>query len=193
MTKATHYGHCQICGRKQKIVRGKLAKHGYSVRWNMFVGTCSGSEHLPYEQSCEQIKPVVAGLNRDIAGLVERADGLRQPATEPKAYFYHYVLSNTRVKSHYAWIEVTVEEREGTLGWAIDSKWNAGKPQPWMPAYRQSAGINRHGDTVLTLATRMNARRADAFDRERHNLESFVGWLRDRLTSWKLTELEPIK
>ena len=46
MTKATHTGTCQACGRTQvQRATGHIAKHGYTTTWGFFNGTCSGSEH----------------------------------------------------------------------------------------------------------------------------------------------------
>ena len=51
MTKATHNGTCQACGRVQAVkANGRLAKHGYTVEYGYFNGTCSGSDSLPLEQ-----------------------------------------------------------------------------------------------------------------------------------------------
>lgn len=50
MTKATHNGTCQVCGNAQAIKDGgRLAKHGYTVTWGFFNGTCSGAGETPLE------------------------------------------------------------------------------------------------------------------------------------------------
>jgi hypothetical protein len=50
MAKATHNGTCQACGRDQAVrANGLLAKHGYTVDFGFFNGTCHGSDHLPLE------------------------------------------------------------------------------------------------------------------------------------------------
>lgn len=48
--------HCQICARVIKLRRGRIAKHGYKVLDQQFIGNCPGSDHLPYEESCQLIK-----------------------------------------------------------------------------------------------------------------------------------------
>lgn len=51
MSKATHNGTCQACGRVQAVkANGLLAKHGYTVDYGYFNGTCSGSDSKPLEQ-----------------------------------------------------------------------------------------------------------------------------------------------
>lgn len=64
MAKATHNGTCQACGRVQAVkANGKLAKHGYTVDWGYFNGTCGGSDKAPLEVSHEYTDATVEGLN----------------------------------------------------------------------------------------------------------------------------------
>jgi len=49
MAKATHIGTCQICGAAHKVVRGGIAKHGYTVG-GYYRGVCDGSDAAPYER-----------------------------------------------------------------------------------------------------------------------------------------------
>lgn len=56
--KSTHIGTCQICNAAQKLPGGRLASHGYTVRWGFFAGVCSGSNQLPLEQSCDYLRHV---------------------------------------------------------------------------------------------------------------------------------------
>lgn len=49
--KHTHVGHCQSCGATHAVeLRNEcIAKHGYTVDWGYFAGTCSGSGKYPLE------------------------------------------------------------------------------------------------------------------------------------------------
>lgn len=49
---ATHDGTCQICGARQRLPGGLLAKHGYDVQHGFFNGVCIGSDHAPFEEDC---------------------------------------------------------------------------------------------------------------------------------------------
>lgn len=63
MTKATHNGTCQACGRNQAVkADGRLAKHGYTVDYGYFNGTCSGAEHAPLEKDTAHNVDVVAAV-----------------------------------------------------------------------------------------------------------------------------------
>ena len=60
MSKATHNGTCQACGRKQAFSHS-MAKHGYTTKWGYFAGTCSGSDRQPLElETSHNIKTVAA-------------------------------------------------------------------------------------------------------------------------------------
>lgn len=66
MTKHTHKGTCQVCGYVQAVNNktGRLAKHGYSVEWGYFSGTCAGSDETPLEISSELTESTIENLNR---------------------------------------------------------------------------------------------------------------------------------
>jgi len=83
--KATHKGTCQICGRLQKLPKGKLSKHGYRVQWGEFSGTCPGSEEQPFEESREVLGRFVERLKGMIAtfkGNVDRQYELKKSKSQ---------------------------------------------------------------------------------------------------------------
>ena len=70
MTKATHNGTCQCCGRLQAFGKRGIAKHGYTTEWGFFNGTCGGSDHQPLElETALNIK--TAQAIRDFADKLE--------------------------------------------------------------------------------------------------------------------------
>lgn len=70
--KATHNGTCQACGRSQAVkANGNLAKHGYTVDYGYFSGTCSGSDRKPLELETSHNLDVVAAI-RDWADQQEQ-------------------------------------------------------------------------------------------------------------------------
>lgn len=63
MTKATHNGTCQVCGRQQAHTDSRgLAKHGYTVKDWGFNGTCCGSDKPPVETSTTLLDDTVISL-----------------------------------------------------------------------------------------------------------------------------------
>jgi len=73
----THTGICQACGRRHAVnpKSGKLAKHGYTVDWGFFNGTCQGSDHLPLEQDTTLNIAIVAELRQRADRLDVQAEG----------------------------------------------------------------------------------------------------------------------
>lgn len=62
MSKATHNGTCQACGRSQAYTTGGVAKHGYTTESGYFSGTCSGSDRAPLELDTKYSISVVEAM-----------------------------------------------------------------------------------------------------------------------------------
>lgn len=74
MTKkqATHFGICQVCGSRQAYTDGKrIAKHGYTVDYGFFNGTCQGSDHLALEEDHAVADEIINFLQGKIGRLNE--------------------------------------------------------------------------------------------------------------------------
>ena len=78
MTKHTHKGTCQACGRVQAVNNksGMVAKHGYTVDWGYFSGICQGSDEAPLEQSTDVTLRIIKQLQAASVQLaaMERSD-----------------------------------------------------------------------------------------------------------------------
>jgi hypothetical protein len=77
MSTATHNGTCQACGRQHAVnpKTGLLAKHGYTVDWGFFNGTCAGSDRKPLEQDEGFCLSIIDDLNNRALHLDAEADG----------------------------------------------------------------------------------------------------------------------
>lgn len=62
-------GICQCCGREQAVVRGNMAKHGYTVEQGWFNGVCSGEHYAPMQVSRERADQIVAQVRREVEEL----------------------------------------------------------------------------------------------------------------------------
>lgn len=60
-TQHTHQGTCQACGAVQAVdnTTQLIAKHGYTVSWGMFNGTCPGSDKLSAEREVTFTKHII--------------------------------------------------------------------------------------------------------------------------------------
>lgn len=87
MTTATHNGTCQACGRQHAVnpKTGNLAKHGYTVDWGFFNGTCSGSDRAPLEIAAEHNIEIIVALRARAAELDAEAEG--EIAKVPVEYY----------------------------------------------------------------------------------------------------------
>ena len=65
MSKATNNGTCQVCGRIQAAIGdATMAKHGYTVQWGFFSGTCAGSDRAPIEHSHNYTDRTISELDK---------------------------------------------------------------------------------------------------------------------------------
>jgi hypothetical protein len=110
--KATHYGHCQACGRRQLLPGGVLADHGYSIEHGWRNGVCYGAGHAPYEQSCALIESTIAAAKARAAELRAQADAQAAvPLGDLSCWLrvYHRELSNRSRGSVYLWEKGRIE------------------------------------------------------------------------------------
>jgi hypothetical protein len=115
--KATHDGECQICGCRQRLPNGLMAKHGYTVQWGFFSGVCPGSDHLPWQQSKDLVERQCMLVRKQIAELkVEIKELQTKPLEGNKVwkheYFPGYGYGHSKVPSGYRWVEVEVQFTE---------------------------------------------------------------------------------
>lgn len=83
MDKATHRGNCQVCGHQQHVMNVVLAKHGYTVEFGYFRGTCSGSGKKPIQQDRTITDATIVAMHEYAAGCDKDAEDLRSGKTLP--------------------------------------------------------------------------------------------------------------
>lgn len=100
---AREMGHCQCCNSFQKLPRGHLSLHGYTVAQGYFQGVCAGAGQLPYELSCDFIKThIIPGLQDQIKWTTTLASRFPQ-------YPYVYTFGE------YGLNPVTIEQNDAGL------------------------------------------------------------------------------
>lgn len=62
-------GICQCCGREQAVLRGYMAKHGYTVKDGWFSGICTGQHFAPMQISREQADNIAAQVRKECVEL----------------------------------------------------------------------------------------------------------------------------
>ena len=194
--KATHSGTCQACGSLQKLPKGRLSLHGYTVLGGFFSGICRGARHEPFEVSCD----LVAQFVREAQDELKRVEGqqrhLRRPATEAKAMIHHYVGSQ-RGRSSYEWIErnLRVEtDAEGRHKYFYTARRAGGKwtAEGWEQAEKQIQDYEYGRETVSEFCTKLNKVYADWLQHQVDSLKRYIAWQQERVRTWKPADLLPV-
>lgn len=178
--KSTHRGECQICGKTQMLPSGKLAKHGYTVEEHFFNGVCSGSDHLPFEQSKDAIEPEVIRVRARIIEMEASVIELGRPATTPESYDKCSIGNGYRV-----YVKVTIIEKDGRLY----KQFSIGG-HVMQEAFRYSIS---GGNTPINAADYLNKQRAWRVTQQIKQAQSWLTWQEERLLNWVPKELRPIK
>lgn len=114
MSKHTHRGHCQVCGREQAVDNktGTLAKHGYTVEHGFFEGECPGSHNLPLEHDHTMTDNIIDDLTRQADRIQKQIDDGIKMVT----YRYEIRDGYQRVKKMVKLTEDNIESVFADLG-----------------------------------------------------------------------------
>jgi len=175
--KATHKGHCQVCGAQQKLPSGVLSQHGYTVDWGFFSGVCGGAKHLPYEQSCDLVKESIGWAEDALAKTVKEAAEVR--ALDDS---HVWVEERTRVqwgstKKQLRLVEVTKVEYGCVFWMGADDK------------ERKHDTYTRGDQTEPQYVNELHAK---SLDRKVAGLEQYIVEQQARVDAWKLAPLEAV-
>jgi hypothetical protein len=189
--KATHKGTCQVCGNLQMLPNGRLSKHGYTVRWGFFEGTCWGAENLPFELSKELIEGAIKRAQDHQASVAAYAKQLRDDKTPATVWVNEYVGASSRAAylrgDTYRWRELKradVKKNDySTLSWepAKDSQSRDAKR-----GERQTRDCYLYGDaaTLDGCMHYLNGERAKVLDGRVKQLAEYIGWQQARIKGW---------
>jgi len=194
--KATHFGECQICGRKMKAPNGELSNHGYTVENGFFNGSCHGSYELPFEQD----RSVLGQVIQDFEDYIENQKQYMQDIASGKQKYkvpVHVQVGFNRPKKvwvdfvsvrnePYAWDEdktfevflIDPKEIQGEL-WSFNRKYSLNDDGliQWVNDEEDTTGQERYR-LKLSYEIQSHLRSLDA--------------LRSRYDSWEIKELDPV-
>jgi hypothetical protein len=174
MTKATHKGECQICGRQQKLPGGLLSLHGYTKRWNWFEGTCPGARCQPFEKSYSEITLRVDWSEGRIGILQEEV--VEQKAGTGPLIFEQYVSATWTVKSHYLSTRVKLVDDE-----VQDLKGN------------KVASRLQHSLQGDSGEQKLRDRRVAKLERDIKKHREYIAWQQERIDNWVERDLTPVE
>jgi hypothetical protein len=184
-------GHCQGCGRKQMLPGGLLAKHGYTVQWQMFVGVCPGSGHEPYEVSCEFVKQCIVDTEKRIRQFEAQIETVKSAPITNK-------ISRMKIYDPKKYKEVIVYD--GELFWdptagrggrgALMVKDSKGK------VYEYSSNPilpGKEEEKILEIATSYRKLEVQRMVDHLQSMHDYIEWQQKRVDDWKPVELNKIE
>jgi hypothetical protein len=201
---STHKGHCQLCGRLQKLPKNVLSLHGYTVAHGYFSGVCRGAHGKPFEESTDLIEAEVVHAQSALAHLEAFQHKLR---TDIDGETLMYV--STYVKDLHGYGKSGYVQEQVVLTAVLD----APEADGWQRIHYSFEDCNKlSGDHYnkgfkgvepyemkgatceeLRRATvlKYNALHADYLEREAKQLRAYISWQTERVRTWKPAPLVP--
>jgi len=195
--KATHFGECQICGRKMKAPHGKLSNHGYQIHNGYFHGSCHGSHELPFEKD----RSVLGNVIEDFSKFIDNKQQYMQDVASGKQKYkvpVHVQVGYSSPKK--MWVDF-VSVRNEPYAWDEDKTFEVFLIDPkeiqgelWR--FNRKYSLNDDGliqwvndeDDYYTGQERYRLK----LSYEINNYINLLTELRNRYNSWKIKELDPV-
>lgn len=157
-------GECQACGRFQKLVKGTLANHGYTLDHGFFNGTCMGSKHPPLEESNALIVECIDRAKSSIESIQNEIQSMENNSNE-KIYFHLRDASTGK----YNWSIVSIEFNENVL--VVDST-----------NKKISMAVNCLYGKMEDVKKTLNDRRIAFLRKNIIGLQKYIEWQNSRLS-----------
>lgn len=114
-------GICQVCGHEQAVVNGKMAKHGYTVKFGFFNGVCSGEHFAPMQQSTEESERVIAQCGEEAGKSEEAAEKMQAGKIKPLYVTRGYGKNREQINFEEAEVWEQRQAREAMI-WNLRSE-----------------------------------------------------------------------
>lgn len=203
--KATHRGHCQLCGSLQKLPKGVLSLHGYTINHGFFSGVCAGAKALPFEQSMALVAEHVQRAKDAIKRIKQTQRELRTSINADTKMWISTYVKNLRGYGRGGYIDEQVE-LTATMppveadGWQrIDYSFTDRNNQTgnhYSNGFQGVAPYQMKGATCeeLRRATVLtyNAKHADSMERDVRQLAAYIQWQTERCKNWSVKPLVPV-
>lgn len=198
----THRGSCQICGRDQAVdvKTGLIAKHGYTVQWGFFSGTCFGSGFRAFEVATDAIAEAVAMAQRKAVQAKEDAAELRK-RTDLAGYHRSYEKDsrgrsvNYRVDAEFR--DTAKKFDDGYVLKGVEvvyrpfrSVWDSELKESVRPEKVEDA--RAYGKNAAQMAAASREEVAKSLDAVVAEVAQYVAWQKDRVAKWKPAALRPV-
>lgn len=196
--KATHFGECQICGRKMKAPNGKLSNHGYQIHNGFFHGSCHGSHELPFEKD----RSVLGKVIEEFSDFIDSKEQyLKDVDSGKEKYKVEVVIKVAKYSSpERVWVDFESVRNE-PYAWDEDKTFEVFLIDPKkikgeLFRFNRKYSINDDGliqyvndeDDFYTGKKRYQLK----LSYELNNHRNMLAELRNRYDGWKLKELDPV-
>lgn len=189
---ATHSGHCQCCGRLQKLPGDVLSKHGYTVEHGFFSGVCRGAGYKPFEVSCDQVVRYIAEAEAHVAHLEAWITELTTPATENRAWVRNY---EGLMRPSYVWRQVEIIATPSTIAGSTHVSFSYMAPGTRgrdNVSHRIEGYSVDYAKTTLEAVTKLNEAKARSVAAEVVQMRRYIAWQQERVSSWTPAPLLPV-
>lgn len=203
MSKATHKGTCQICGRSQKLPQGALSKHGYTTRWGFFSGVCTGARHTPFEESYDLISDIIVRCEReveDLDGHIESLEASEDCAVVEFSWyesgrFGHRERQHSKQTTKVEMVDHPATE-DGYVNHEVfiyyEEKGETNRVSLSHPNGYKGVQCSGYTPTVKAAVDALNQHEIWATKKRIKQLEEYIVWQTDRVTNWKPGKLTPV-
>ncbi len=186
--KATNKGTCQCCGAIQKLPNGKLSKHGYTVDWGMFSGTCQGAGELPFEQSFELIEYFIDLAQKSVTKLLLEVNEVAESVDPTSVWYYKYIKYSG---GQYVW-----EKRAIILDSVLSENytrwlWETLETDNY-DVNRGSGGVGNGKSLIEDVVKYENAKYIKSLKKRVDGILNYIQWQEGRIVDWKEEPLKPL-
>jgi hypothetical protein len=178
------------------LPNGVLSKHGYTVEWGYFSGTCPGSGHRPYQTHTDLIASFIRNAEARMEENKEFIAKLEAKPTEPKGWAHVYRTAKGRYdRSGYRWVEVEFAMHQGKYDDKPRASYaNPDKEGEWLDCYRHNINVDwtiYETAGILDYVAVANQKRADDVKAENEKIQKYIDWQKQRIAEWKEEPLLP--
>jgi hypothetical protein len=169
-------GTCQLCGKLHKAPGGFIAKHGYTVDYGFFSGTCHGSDERPFEVAKDVAEASLAKAASRRDDLLAQADAVSMTGNDDGTVWYFVrKLDRYSRKSYRVWEKVRLSDN---CRFYID-------------ADGEQHQVGFYGD-ANEIVRQLQARYADHFRRIAHEADLYIEWQSARCAAWAPKDMIPV-
>lgn len=186
MARATHKGHCQVCGALQMLPSGVLAKHGYTVDWGFFNGTCYGSGHLPIEQDKTLVLEMIDRALGNVAALKNSARYWQEQDDPSNVQREYYFPPEGYARGRYGFLRTELHEVETVIE-ATPTRAEARFTNIWFKNHKGEMERDRMAGVPSTLeaaALYYNGRYAAHLHSQAEQQLRYATWQQERADTW---------